>query len=144
MASAGELRNPAPLAACPEANPAVFAQPLLLQSLVGPRGGNTYRQSYDGYATPASCGVRTVAKTARRSYTARGYRRVYWTAEGLTMPIHDWTRVHASLFQNFQLGWVAEICRRLNQGVLSPTHYALSETLELGPPSPFSVLPEPD
>lgn len=60
------------------------------------------------------------------------------------MPIHDWTRVHSSLFHNFHLGWVAEICRRLNQGVLPPTHFAMSETLELRPPSPFSVLPEPE
>ena len=60
------------------------------------------------------------------------------------MAIHDWTRVHDCLFHDFHLSWVAEICRQLNQGRLPPSHFALSETLELRPPPGFASLPEPD
>src|SRR5687768_9643123 len=60
------------------------------------------------------------------------------------MPIHDWTRVHESLFHNFHLGWVAEICGRLNQGVLPTSHFAMSETLDLRPSIGFAAMPEPE
>jgi hypothetical protein len=59
------------------------------------------------------------------------------------MPIHDWTRVDASLFHNFSLGWVAELCRRLNQGLLPSSHYAMSETMDYRPAPGFIDLPEP-
>src|SRR5438132_11402799 len=64
--------------------------------------------------------------------------------EATVMAIHDWTRVHDCLFHDFHLSWVAEICRQLNQGRLPPSHFALSETLELRPPPGFASLPEPD
>ena len=48
------------------------------------------------------------------------------------MPIHDWTRVTAGIFHDFHLSWVAEIKRRLNQGILPPRYYALAEQLAGG------------
>ena len=43
------------------------------------------------------------------------------------MPVHDWTRVTAGTFHSFQLGWIAELTRTLNQGLLPDDYYALSE-----------------
>jgi hypothetical protein len=34
------------------------------------------------------------------------------------MPIHDWTRVEAGIFHHFQHGWIEEISRALNAGLL--------------------------
>jgi hypothetical protein len=58
------------------------------------------------------------------------------------MPIHDWTRVDAGLFHAFHHGWIEELARALNQGVLPSDYFALPEqrigpiadvlTLELG------------
>ncbi len=48
------------------------------------------------------------------------------------MPIHDWTRVSAGIFHDFHVSWIAEIKRRLNQGVLPPSYYALAEQLATG------------
>jgi hypothetical protein len=45
------------------------------------------------------------------------------------MPIHDWTRVDISVFHSFHLGWVSEISRVLNNGLLPDSYYALSETI---------------
>lgn len=59
------------------------------------------------------------------------------------MPIHDWTRTDDAAFHSFQLGWVVEISRRLNIGVLPSSHYAMTETLELRPALGFCELPEP-
>src|SRR4051794_1531398 len=44
-----------------------------------------------------------------------------------TMPVHDWTRVHAGLFHHFHQRWVQALCDRLNTGDLPPGYYALSE-----------------
>ena len=43
------------------------------------------------------------------------------------MPIHDWTRVEAGIFHDFHHGWVEEIKRALNSGILPDDYYALAE-----------------
>lgn len=43
------------------------------------------------------------------------------------MPIHDWTRVDAGIFHAFHHGWIEEIARALNRGVLPADYYALPE-----------------
>jgi hypothetical protein len=63
------------------------------------------------------------------------------------MPIHDWTRVDAGLFHAFHHGWIEELARALNHGVLPADYFALPEqnirgpipdvlTLKLGPGAP--------
>ena len=51
------------------------------------------------------------------------------------MPVHDWTRVDAGIFHNFHHGWIVDISRALNRGLLPPDHYALVEQIAggLGP-----------
>jgi hypothetical protein len=55
--------------------------------------------------------------------------------EGVAMPIHDWTRVDAGIFHDFHHGWIEEIKRCLNGGLLPPEYYALAEQItgRLGP-----------
>jgi hypothetical protein len=43
------------------------------------------------------------------------------------MPIHDWSRVEAGIFHDFHLGWIAEIKRVLNAGLLPSDYFALAE-----------------
>jgi hypothetical protein len=43
------------------------------------------------------------------------------------MPIHDWSRVPVGTFHHFHQFWVAELCARLNEGVLPDDHYAMVE-----------------
>jgi len=43
------------------------------------------------------------------------------------MPVHDWTRVDASVFYDFLNAWIAELRNVLNSDVLSAEYYALSE-----------------
>jgi hypothetical protein len=43
------------------------------------------------------------------------------------MPIHDWTRVDAGIFHHFHVGWIGDLSRALNHGLLPPDHYALAE-----------------
>jgi uncharacterized protein DUF4058 len=43
------------------------------------------------------------------------------------MPVHDWTRVDAGIFHAFHHGWIEELARALNRGVLPETYYALPE-----------------
>jgi hypothetical protein len=43
------------------------------------------------------------------------------------MPIHDWTRVDAGIFHAFHHGWIEELARALNRGVLPSDYYALPE-----------------
>ena len=43
------------------------------------------------------------------------------------MPVHDWTRVHAGEFQAFHNGWIWELQRALNGGLLPNGFYALNE-----------------
>jgi hypothetical protein len=51
------------------------------------------------------------------------------------MPIHDWTRVDAGIFHHFHHGWIEEIARSLNRGVLPGDYYAMAEqhTSHFGP-----------
>lgn len=43
------------------------------------------------------------------------------------MPVHDWTRVDAGIFHDFQVGWIPEIRTALNGGLLPEGYYALAE-----------------
>ncbi len=47
--------------------------------------------------------------------------------KGLTMPIHDWSRVPSGLFHHFHQDWSIEIARTLNRGVLPSNLSALVE-----------------
>jgi hypothetical protein len=49
------------------------------------------------------------------------------------MPIHDWTRVDAGLFHAFHHGWIEELARALNRGVLPGGYFALPEQNIRGP-----------
>lgn len=49
------------------------------------------------------------------------------------MGIHDWTRVDAGLFHAFHHGWIEELSRGLNGGVLPSDYYALPEQRVGGP-----------
>ena len=41
------------------------------------------------------------------------------------MPVHDWTRVDAGIFHAFHHGWITELARALNRGLLPSEYYAL-------------------
>lgn len=43
------------------------------------------------------------------------------------MPMHDWTKVEAGIYHMFHGTWLVTIARALNNGVLPPTYYAMSE-----------------
>jgi hypothetical protein len=45
------------------------------------------------------------------------------------MPVHDWTRVDAGTFHAFHLGWMAELQKALNGGILPSDFYALAEQM---------------
>src|SRR5216683_1992198 len=49
------------------------------------------------------------------------------SAEANAMPVHDWTRVDAGIFHHFHHGWIEEIARALNLGILPADYYALAE-----------------
>jgi Protein of unknown function (DUF4058) len=48
------------------------------------------------------------------------------------MPVHNWTRVEAGIFHHFYHGWIEEIARSLNRGVLPSDYYALAEQFAAG------------
>jgi hypothetical protein len=48
------------------------------------------------------------------------------------MPVHDRTRVDAGIFHAFHHGWIEELARALNRGVLPRDYYALPEQLAAG------------
>jgi hypothetical protein len=48
------------------------------------------------------------------------------------MPIHDWTRVDAGIFHHFHHGWIGDLSRALNRGLVPPDHYALAEQIAGG------------
>lgn len=48
------------------------------------------------------------------------------------MAVHDWTRVEAGIFHDFHHGWIEEIARALNRGLLPPDYYALREQYAAG------------
>ncbi len=43
------------------------------------------------------------------------------------MPVHDWTRVGAAIFDDFHHEWISTIRRALNDGLLPSDYYALVE-----------------
>ncbi len=48
------------------------------------------------------------------------------------MPMHDWTKVEPGIFQAFHHGWVSEISRAFNHGLLPDTYYAMPEQAAAG------------
>jgi hypothetical protein len=48
------------------------------------------------------------------------------------MPVHDWTRVDAGIFHHFHLGWLDDLSRALNRGLLPPDYYALTKQIAGG------------
>jgi hypothetical protein len=48
------------------------------------------------------------------------------------MPVHDWTRVEAGIFHAFHHGWIEELSRALNAGLLPDEYYALPEQHAVG------------
>jgi hypothetical protein len=57
------------------------------------------------------------------------------------MPAHDWTRVDTGIFHDFHLGWIAELRKALNSGLLSYGYYALAEQV-VGSVAPGVFVPE--
>ncbi len=51
------------------------------------------------------------------------------------MPIHDWSKVDAGIVHHWHHGWIQEIARALNGGVLPSDYYAMAEqhTSHFGP-----------
>jgi hypothetical protein len=49
------------------------------------------------------------------------------------MPIHDWTKVDAGIFHDFHGLWIQVIKLALNDGLLPPDYYALSERVNVLP-----------
>jgi hypothetical protein len=45
----------------------------------------------------------------------------------MAMPVHDWTRVDDGIFHDFHVGWIPEIRKTLNGGILPEGYYALAE-----------------
>lgn len=43
------------------------------------------------------------------------------------MPLHDWTRVSAGTFHHFHGTWIVHIAEALNEGILPPGYYAMTE-----------------
>jgi hypothetical protein len=43
------------------------------------------------------------------------------------MPVHEWARVRAGVFHDFHQEWIVEIKRALNEKLLPPGYYALTE-----------------
>src|SRR5262249_43802728 len=48
------------------------------------------------------------------------------------MPIPHWTRGAAGIFHHFHHGWIEEIARSLNRGLLPADYYALAEQFAAG------------
>ena len=48
------------------------------------------------------------------------------------MPVHDWTRVEAGIFHAFHHGWIEELKRSLNTGILPAEYYAMVEQHQIG------------
>jgi hypothetical protein len=51
---------------------------------------------------------------------------------GTAMPLHDWKRVEAAIYHAFHHGWIEELARALNQGMLPSDYYALPEQQAAG------------
>lgn len=55
------------------------------------------------------------------------------------MPVHDWTRVDDGIFHDFHHGWIEEIKRTLNAGILPGDYYALAEQFASGGPDVLTL-----
>jgi hypothetical protein len=60
------------------------------------------------------------------------------------MPLHDWTRVDDGIFHSFHLGWIAEIGKVLNNGLLPDGFYSLGEQVAGGGNPDVLALHEPE
>jgi hypothetical protein len=60
------------------------------------------------------------------------------------MPLHDWTLVEAWAWHSFELSWRCALSAWLNNGGLPKSHFVMTETLELRPPTGFSEMKEPE
>ena len=49
------------------------------------------------------------------------------------MPIHDWTRVRANRFHHFHQTWTPILAAALNEGLLPPGFFAMTEQITGGP-----------
>jgi hypothetical protein len=47
--------------------------------------------------------------------------------KGHAMPVNDWSLVDAGIFHAFHHGWIEELARALNRGILPADYYALPE-----------------
>jgi Protein of unknown function (DUF4058) len=63
----------------------------------------------------------TVDRSQRSSY-----------AETEAMPVHDWKRVKPGIFHHFHHGWIEEVTRALNRGLLPDEYYAMAEQQAAG------------
>src|SRR5262245_16593207 len=43
------------------------------------------------------------------------------------MPVHDWPRIYAGVFDHLHVTWLVELARALNRGLLPAGYYALGE-----------------
>src|SRR5690348_12101520 len=48
------------------------------------------------------------------------------------MPVHDWSQIDAGIFHAFHHGWIEDISRALNRGLLPSDYYALPEQISGG------------
>lgn len=48
------------------------------------------------------------------------------------MPVHDWNQVDDGIFHSFHVGWIGELSKALNRGILPKDYYALSEQIAGG------------
>ena len=48
-------------------------------------------------------------------------------AEGIPMPVHDWTLVDAGIFHHFHQRWISALTDILNERLLPDEYYALAE-----------------
>src|SRR4051794_29232387 len=48
------------------------------------------------------------------------------------MPIRDWSKIDAGIFHEFHHGWIEELSRALNRGLLPADYYALPEQVAAG------------
>ena len=59
------------------------------------------------------------------------------------MPMHDWMKVEAGIYHHFHNTWLLTIARALNQGVLPPTYYAMTEQVTLSAEADILTLQGP-
>src|SRR5262245_36051418 len=55
-----------------------------------------------------------------------------YSFEDVDMPMHDWTSMEPGIFHAFHHGWIQELARLLNQGLLPADYYALTEQVAAG------------